>query len=385
MMPRVISTCSTLMIFFCVAAAYAQPDLAVRSVDAAGVVGDWQALTISGSVDVEVANVGGAGAPTVPLIVFEDRDGSGSLTAADKVLGVAQTPVLGLQGKVVLTVPVSGDLRFRDNLIFAVVDPDNLNGESVARRANNVGNSAVRCADPIPSVPFSIAFKGEWPGDEISYPDALNILTTPMVADLDGDGLVEIIFVATDSTDGSALTAGVLRVISGDGLFEVFTISEPNLPINATAPLAIGDLDGDGRLEIVVLERSDELQSDPSYPARDRVYWNSGARGAAANHWVEITLSGRPAAELVGAKLLLRPRGDRVEILGRRDLFPSAGTYKTSQDSLAHFGLGPVADADLEIVLYQPGAAPSPVLIEGIPTDRRIRVDVESREVTVLP
>lgn len=253
MMPRVISTCSALTISFCVAAAHAQPDLAVRSVDAAGVVGDWQALTISGSVDVEVANVGGAGAPAVPLIVFEDRDGSGSLTVGDKVLGVAQTPALGLLGKVVLTVPVSGDLRFRDNLIFAVVDPDNLNGESAARRANNVGNSAASCADPIPSVPFSIAFKGEWPGEEISHPDSLNILTTPMVADLDGDGLVEIIFVATDSTDGSALTAGVLRVISGDGLFEVFTISEPNLPINATAPLAIGDLDGDGLLEIIAV------------------------------------------------------------------------------------------------------------------------------------
>lgn len=202
-------------------------------------------------------------------------------------------------------------------------------------------------------------------------------------ADFDNDGWLDLHVV--DRHDAPLdVIRNLLFLNDGDGTFTLLQTEDSGIDgtgISADAR----DLDGDGRLEIVVLERSDELQSDPSYPARDRVYWNSGARGAAANHWVEITLSGRPAAELVGAKLLLRPRGDRVEILGRRDLFPSAGTYKTSQDSLAHFGLGPVADADLEIVLYQPGAAPSPVLIEGIPTDRRIRVDVESREVTVLP
>lgn len=258
MSPSVIRTSIALAVLLTASIVHAQSDLAVLGVDSAGVAGDWQALTINGSVQVVVQNAGGLTTPVAPLVIFEDRDGSGGLSAGDAVLGEADVPPLGLLATVQISVDVSGPVLFRGNVIKAVVDPDNLNSESAARRANNIGSDLLLCDTPIEPNPFTIELKAEWPAPKqaLSFPDSLNVLTTPAVVDLDGDGAVEIVFVSTDATDGSALRPGVLRVARGLDLSEVFSVNDPAHVVNATAPLAVGDIDGDGRPEIIAV-RSD--------------------------------------------------------------------------------------------------------------------------------
>lgn len=105
----------------------------------------------------------------------------------------------------------------------------------------------------------------EWlappPGDP--YPDHINVLTTPMVAQLPYDNGVsgEIVLVTYNCADGGSASSwgsdpscyGVIRILNGQTCAQVDTIDDPANRIIAATPPAIGDLDGDGAPEIVSL------------------------------------------------------------------------------------------------------------------------------------
>lgn len=86
-----------------------------------------------------------------------------------------------------------------------------------------------------------------------SVPDTQynQVMAAPMVGDLDGDGVPEIVFVAFSGTTANYGNPGALRVIDGrDGTLKG-SFSTPGLaPIGYTSPLLI-DLAGDGHKEIV--------------------------------------------------------------------------------------------------------------------------------------
>ena len=73
------------------------------------------------------------------------------------------------------------------------------------------------------------------------------VMASPSVADLDGDGMPEIVF--NTFAGGSYNSNGVVRAIHGDGSGEMVTITSP--PTYPGSTPALGDLDGDGQLEIV--------------------------------------------------------------------------------------------------------------------------------------
>ena len=81
-------------------------------------------------------------------------------------------------------------------------------------------------------------------------PDHVQVTSTPMVADLDGDCVPEIVF---NTYAGSVFNRdGVLRAIRGDDGRKVWTVDDPAYRTDSTANPAIGDVDGDGRPEVFV-------------------------------------------------------------------------------------------------------------------------------------
>ena len=79
-------------------------------------------------------------------------------------------------------------------------------------------------------------------------PSSDNVMMTPAVVDLNGDGRPEIVFSSFDSSAGSR---AVLRAINGADGSELYTISDENYLLNGPSGIAVGDIDSDGKPEIV--------------------------------------------------------------------------------------------------------------------------------------
>lgn len=84
-------------------------------------------------------------------------------------------------------------------------------------------------------------------GDEL--PDYFQVSSIPLVTDLDGDCVPEIVF--NTYRDSDFTEDGVLRAIRGDTGASVWTLDDPNYRTDGTGNPAIGDLDGDGTPEVV--------------------------------------------------------------------------------------------------------------------------------------
>ncbi len=92
-----------------------------------------------------------------------------------------------------------------------------------------------------------------WPHVEPALddePDFYQCVMSPMVVDLDGDCIPEILF---NTYKNSAYTAnGILRAIRGDTGAKVWSLLDPEYRTDPGSHPALGDLNGDGSPEIVV-------------------------------------------------------------------------------------------------------------------------------------
>ncbi len=112
------------------------------------------------------------------------------------------------------------------------------------------------------------------------FPNHINVLTTPLAADLPLDSGVagEIVIVTYNCQDGGAAAGwgsdpncfGVIRVLNGQTCEIVDTIDEPSARVVAASPPAIGDLDGDGSPEIVTQRAVSGLVAFTFDPAQQR-------------------------------------------------------------------------------------------------------------------
>ncbi|MDX9719690.1 MAG: VCBS repeat-containing protein [Myxococcota bacterium] len=110
---------------------------------------------------------------------------------------------------------------------------------------------------------FEASAQCEWngPPEGDPYPEHVQILTTPMVADLPNNSGVaaEIIIVSYNCLDGGAGSSvgsvpscyGVIRILNGQTCEQHESIDDANHRIIASSPPAIADLDNDGFLDIV--------------------------------------------------------------------------------------------------------------------------------------
>lgn len=232
------------------------PDLRVTRVNPEGLAYDAQCLTAFGTVEVTLEN-GGAGGINRPfeVLLFEDRNGNSRYDSGiDSNLGSTRiTRSLTAGESQTVTLAAAGEVLFSQNLVWAYADSaaDLLESDE----ANNVGISVNDClVQPIIGQ-FNPVF--EWTKQSFSeLPSSTQIMMTPSVIDLDGDGVPEIVVGTTPSLGGGYVEVGSLRAVRGDTGAEVFTVTDSAYRINTASSIAVGDIDDDGKPEIIACDES---------------------------------------------------------------------------------------------------------------------------------
>ncbi len=307
-------------------------DLVVQRLDIGTVAIDAQALSISGSLAVDLANLGqGGSGGAFDVVVFEDTNRNGAFdSGVDTVFGSASAPALGPGAVSTLNIGVSGAVRFREDLIYALADAANAIAES--SESNNLRSTGLECSVATQPGPVVASLQWSWTSSTVE-PTSLNVMMTPAVVDLTGDGVPEVIFGSTASTGGGLVEVGVLRALNGATGAELFTQNDPNLLVNTASSVAVGDIDGDGAPEIVACD-------------------NTGARlicfeSDGTFKWRSVTLE----AINWGAPSIADLNGDGVPeiVIGRQVLDAGGALLWTGTGGSGSQGVGPiscVADID---------------------------------------
>lgn len=183
---------------------------------------------------------------------------------------------------VLLAVPIEGPIRFRLCPIRIHIDSANAVVES--REDNNHASTAASCQ--IVPEPGNVQPALEWAWTSSSVlPTALNVMMTPSVVDLTGDGVPEVVFASTASTGGGSVEVGYLRALHGTDGSELFTVTSSDYLVNTASSVATGDIDLDGHPEIIACDASGArliaFEHDGTFkwrsPVLEAVYWGAPA------------------------------------------------------------------------------------------------------------
>lgn len=163
--------------------------------------------------------------------------------------------------------------------------------------------------------------------------------------DFDNDGWLDVVVMNRSERPGAR---SMLFMGKGDGEFEVKSTTFSGLDSSGISGEA-ADLDGDGLLDLVFAADPDNSSGGREVaPSRyeSKVYWNTGEHGARDNHWLRLVFSGIRDAELIGARVELIADGKK-----QYRWVHSNHTYKSGGALDAHFGLGKATSADVSVKL----------------------------------
>lgn len=217
-------------------------DLRVASINVANATVDPQTFLMGGTAAVAIANWGNvAPASSYAITLFEDSNATGTVDPGEQLASftcLSGNPACAIApfGFSTFTIPVSGTLDFRDRRISAVVDPLAQIVES--DETNNVSLSQGVCGTSTAVTTQPVL---KWSRQLSAFE-----MATPIVADLNQDGLPEVIV-----REGTAI-----RAFSGQTGAPASFFAPPTL--NASDPhlgLAVGNIDTDPFLEIIAMER----------------------------------------------------------------------------------------------------------------------------------
>ena len=233
-------------------------------------------LAAIGAVDVTLTNrstlplTRTVSSQPVEVIVtaFVDTDSDRALTVGrDHLLGQGRTPpgesaedILGpgMSASIAIEWPPEASLPFRDAPISVALEIVNAQELDPTDNVLDTASACMLAASSSDSG-FAPTEEWRWPSGRaaISEPDSTRVSHPPLVADLDGDGWPEIVFVTRISG-----ASGILRAVDGRDGSEVFTVSpSPDTDVHTISMPAIGDVDGDGRPEIVAIGPGDSVRA----------------------------------------------------------------------------------------------------------------------------
>ncbi|NUN13574.1 MAG: putative metal-binding motif-containing protein [Myxococcales bacterium] len=201
---------------------------------------------------------------------------------------------------------------------------------------------------------FNPAIQCQWDGPPAgdTYPNHVQVLGTPMVADFDLDSDPStikpvVVFVSYFGTDGSfpaASSNGIIRVLDGATCAQLATIDDAK--VVGAAPLAIGDLDlaPDGRPEIVAFREGGGLVAFRWDAAKTDfvLYWT----GVGKDGTVSALASGEQRWN--GPTLVDITGGDEPEIVMGTVVFSHTG--KVIADNLGYKPLAGVGTGNFSVV-----------------------------------
>jgi hypothetical protein len=116
----------------------------------------------------------------------------------------------------------------------------------------------VACEYRPPVAQFSPVVKWEWQGSA-TLPTHNQVMMTPVVGDIDGDCIPDVVF---STFVGSTYSAdGVVRAMRGDGTKELWTVTDATLRSVPGAQIALADVDANGQMEIFTCHQSRALMA----------------------------------------------------------------------------------------------------------------------------
>lgn len=203
------------------------------------------------------------------------------------------------------------------------------------------------------SLPADVAPSGTYPNSGLPRQppgDLIPYYADAIFGDFDNDGGLDVVVLDRSESPG-AVGRAMLFLNRGDSVF----VPQPTTNSGLDAAGICGeaaDLDGDGLLDLVFAADPDNSSGGRPVAAeryQSRVYWNTGAHGARANHWLRLRCAGIRDAALIGARVEIRdPGSDRL--LATR-VIAADHSYKSGSPLEAHVGLGGRAIVDVRIVL----------------------------------
>ena len=211
------------------------------------------------------------------------------------LLTTTNTPIPGRSAETLLFVgmPITATVRAEP----ALVAPGNPTVKTVIEVSNRLDEAR----------PFSLPkLEWSWTSSNVES-DALNVLMTPAIIDLNGDGVPDVVFGSTSLTGGTQ-QIGVLRALSGRDGKELFTVTDPTLLINVMSSVAVGDIDLDGLPEIIACDDSFSrliaFENDGTFKWRtDTLEWIDWGAPALAD------LDGNGVPEIVVGRQVLDNKG----------------------------------------------------------------------------
>ena len=229
-------------------------DLAISSVDTTALDVDSSTLDVTGTLAATVRNQGEqAVSGPFDVVFFEDANANGTYEpGVDVELGVALVDgatTLDVGASVAAVASASGTVLFAGNLIYAFADSGLVVTES--NEANNVSSSGADSVATLSGGASDMSEEWSWTSSS-SQPNYRNISTSPVVADLTGDGVADIApaSIPVSLYNGNpALGFPLLTTVNtastlAPGSFEDVSFQFPSTTLGEDTLYAVADDDG---------------------------------------------------------------------------------------------------------------------------------------------